>query len=110
MVAVTLVAPQVLGSTRHGSEFKQVWVKKKAPRRLFRVIHVTTAVAFRDMHVAHVFWAPCGVSGQPAFGAFSRPGQEELLLNAKPWGRSFPHRSSFFLIVGNVLKLFYSSC
>uniref|UniRef100_A0A0A9E6M5 Uncharacterized protein n=1 Tax=Arundo donax TaxID=35708 RepID=A0A0A9E6M5_ARUDO len=94
---MTLVAPQVLGSTPRESEFKHTWVKK-TPHQLFRVIRVTTAVAFRDMHVAHVSWAPCGASRQLAFGAFSRPGQEEFLLSAKSWGRSFPHRSSFFLI------------
>lgn len=47
---------------------------------------------------AHMSWVPCGASGQPAFRAFSRPGQEEILLSAKPWGRSFPHQSSFSLL------------
>jgi hypothetical protein len=36
--------------------------------------------------------------GEPAFGAFPRPGQEEFLLSAKLWGQSFPQQSSSFIL------------
>lgn len=89
-VVLPLEKPLVLGSN---PGFAQ---KKKSPRQLFRVPPVTIVVAFSEMYEANMPWAPCGASRQPAFGVFSRPGKEELLLSAMPWERSFPHWSIFF--------------
>ena len=45
--------------------------------------------------MSHVSWALGGMSRAASLWGVSRPTREKLLLNAMPWGRSFPCRSSF---------------
>lgn len=87
VVAVTLVAPQLLGSTPVGEDLNRPGLKK-APRRLFRVICVTTVVGYSVIHVGHTSWAPCG-------GHFST-GTRRDSSQCKTVGAVFPPPAEFF--------------